>query len=1012
MTLSEICIQRPVFAIVLSLVIMVFGVLGYSHLETRYFPNVNTYTVNITTGYGGASAKLVETTVNTRIEDALSSIGGVDTLTSSARQGVSMVTIKFKANVDFSEKANEVRDKVASVRGLLPPGVDAPQVQAGTADDMLLDIAFTDPNMTPAQMRDYVGRYIKDILQQVPGVGAVNLDGASDFAMRVWLDPEKMAARGITVADVKGALENNNIQLPAGQFKSTTMNFPVTEDTQLRSAQQFNDLAITQRDGNVIRISDVGYAELGLATDPVVIRLDGQPAIDASVYQETGANPIATSQAIYQTIAKIRPTLPAGMQIKVSYDEANFLKESVNEVYHSIFFAIICVLAVIYLFLGNLRTVLIPVVTIPICVIGVFGLIALMGYSINILTLLAIVLAIGLVVDDAVVVLENIYRHIEQGLDPKPAAILGSKEITFAVIAMTLTLVAVYAPVGFLNDKAALVLREFAFTLAGAVLLSGFVALTLTPSMCALLLEHSTPTGFAAKVDHFFQRLKETYLKILTKILAHRPRIVAVGIILAVFGIFLFQSLPKEFAPDEDMSIIIGNLTTPTGSNIPYTFKYLLQVEDLFKQEPERYSLFSAAGYGNNETGQLFLFLKPPQQRQRSSKQVGNALNLKMQKIPGISGSAFAIAPFSSMENHGLQVQILTSDSYEALNATMKDLVAKLKQYPGLINITSSVKFDSQQYNVTINRDLANDLAISTRDIDDTLSTLLGGSYTTDYFVGNKSYKVMVQATAGNIAQATDIAKYYVRSASGKLVTLDNLVTITPILEQPSLEHYNRLRTAALMAELAPGYNLSQVMNYLNQNLPKMLSNNTKFTYAGRAKELLESSQSVGVIFLLALVFIYLVLAAQFESFIDPLVVLLTVPLSMVGALLALWIFGGSINLYTGIGLITLVGLITKHGILIVQFANELLSTEESIYAAVSKAAAIRLRPILMTTGAMVLGALPLAFASGSGAASRMQIGLVIVFGLLCGTFFSLGVVPVSYTYFSKWKGKNRRVKK
>lgn len=1006
MTLSEICINRPVLAIVLSLVIMVFGVLGYTHLETRYFPNVNSYTITITVPYGGASAKLIETTVNTRIEDALSGIGGIDTLISSAYQGLGSITVKFKPNVDFSEKANEVRDKVASVRGLLPPGTDAPEVEAGNADDMLLDIAFTNPNMTPPEMRDYVSRYIKDILQQVPGVGLVNLDGASDYAMRIWLDPEKMASRGITVADVKATLENNNIQLPAGAFKSTTMSFPVTEDTQLQSAQQFNDLAILQRDSNVIRISDIGHAELGLANDPVMIRLDGQPAIDASVFAETGANPIAVSQAVYKAIDQIRKTLPPGMQMKVSYDEANFLKESVNEVYHSIFFAIICVLAVIYLFLGNLRTVLIPIVTIPICVIGVFGLIALMGYSINILTLLAIVLAIGLVVDDAVVVLENIYRHIESGMQPKPAAILGSREITFAVIAMTLTLVAVYAPVGFLSDQAALVFREFAFTLAGAVLLSGFVALTLTPSMCALLLKHTTPTGFTARIDEFFLKLKDTYKNLLNKLLTHRPRVVLIGIILAFFGIFFFQTLPKEFAPDEDMSIIIGNITTPTGSNIPYTLKYLLQAEDLFKNVPERFSLFSAAGYGQDEKGQLFLFLKPPEERVRSSKKVGDDLNVSMQKIPGVSASAFALAPFSSMSEHGLQVQILTSDSYEALNKTMKDLVTQLKKYPGLINVNSSVKFDSQQYKISINRDLANDLAITTRDIDDTLATLLGGSYTTDYYVGNKSYKVMVQATAGNIAQASDVAKYYVRSGSAKLITLDNLVTITPVLEQPSLDHYNRLRTATLSAELAPGYNLSQAVDYLNQNLPKLISSNTKYAFAGRAKELLESSQSVGVIFLLALVFIYLVLAAQFESFVDPFIVLLTVPLTMVGALAALWLFGGSINLYTGIGLITLIGLITKHGILIVQFANELVGKGLSVYEAVSEAAAIRLRPILMTTGAMVLGAIPLAFATGSGAASRMQIGVVIVSGLLCGTFFSLGVVPVTYTYFSRSKGK------
>lgn len=1008
MNISEICIQRPVLATVLSLIIIVFGILGYSHLETRYFPNVNSYTIVINTTYAGASAKLIETAVNSQIEDAVSGVGGIDTLTSSATQDNGMVTITFKPSVDFSEKANAVRDKVASIRGSLPAGIDSPQVTIGNATDMLLDIAFTNPNMTPVQIRDYVNRYIKDSLQQIPGIGLVALNGSSDFAMRIWLDPSKMAARGITVADVGAALQNNNIQLPAGQFKSTTMNFPVTEDTQLKSAQEFNNLTIADRQGIITRISDVGHAELGMVNDPINIRLDAQPAIDASIFLETGANPIAVSHAVYQKIKEIRPSLPNGMQMKVSFDIANFLQESVHEVYLAIFFAILCVLGVIFLFLGTLRSVLIPVVTIPICVIGVFGLIALLGYSINILTLLAIVLAIGLVVDDAVVVLENIYRHIEEGQPPVQAAIIGSKEITFAVIAMTLTLLAVYAPVGFLSDRAALVLREFAFTLAGAVLISGFVALTLSPSMCALLLKQNQ-SKFVAKIDHVFSYLKQRYLHLLDQMLQHRSRVVIIGLILAILGGFLFKHLPKEFAPDEDMGIVVGNLKTPTGSNVGYTYQYILQVENIFKPVVERYSLFSAAGFGSPETGQLFLFLKPQRERDRSSKQIGDELNTKVQQIPGITASAFALAPFSSLSNHGLQIQVMTSENYEMLGNVMQNVVAKLKKYPGLVNVQSSVKFDSQQYNIVINRDLANNLAISTRDIDETLATLLGGSYSSDFYLGNKSYRVIVQANTENITQPADIAKFYVRSGSGTLVSLDNLVSITPVLAQPTLEHYNRLRSATLSGDLAPGYSLSRVMDYLDSNLSAWIGNdNFKYLYAGEAKDMTDTSNSAGVIFILALVFIYLVLAAQFESFIDPLVILLTVPLSLVGALIVLWIVGGSINLYTSIGLITLVGLVTKHGILIVQFANELHHQGLPIVEAVRQAATTRLRPILMTTGAMVLGALPLAFAVGTGAVSRSQIGWVIVGGLLLGTFFSLGVVPVTYTFFAKFKGKRR----
>lgn len=1002
MNLSEVCINRPVLAIVLSLVIMVFGILGYSQLETRYFPNVSRNSVDVMTAYSGADAGLIETTINSRIEDAVSGIGGIDTLTSSADQGVGTVTITFRPGIPFAEKANEVRDKVAGMRGELPTGSEPPQVNVGNGGDMLLDVAFTDPNMTPVQIRDYVDRYLKDILQQVPGTGLVAINGANDYAMRLWLDPQKMGAHSITVGDVSTALQSGNVQLPAGQFKSTTMYFPVTENTQLRSAQEFNNLTVAARNGIITRLSDIGHAEWGLLSDPVIMRLDGQPAIDANVFLESEANPIATAKAIAKTIQEIKPTLPPGMSMKISFNIASFLEESVNEVYHSIFFAILCVLAVIFLFLGSFRTVLIPVVTIPICVVGVFGLIALLGYSINILTLLAIVLAIGLVVDDAVVVLENIYRHMEQGLEPKPAAIIGSKEITFAVIAMTLTLVAVYGPVGFLNDQASLVLREFAFTLAGAVLISGFVALTLSPSMCAMLLKHTAKQGFALHVDHFFAQLKIAYQNLLDKLFRHRAWIILFGILLIVAGVFLFKALPAEFAPDEDMGIIIGNLQTPTGSNIDYTFNYLQQVEKIFKDVPERYSLFSAAGYGKNETGELFLFLKPEAQRQRSSKQVAEGINTHITKIPGVSANAFALSPFGGIKKSDLEVQILTSDSYENLNKTMETLIAHLKSYSGLKNIDTSVKFDSQQYNVTIVRDLANNLGVSIRDIDDTIATLLGGAYLSDFYLGNKSYKVKAQATFGAINNTNDLAKFYVRSNLGHLISLDNLIHVDPILEQLSLNHYNRLRSATLSASLASNSTLSDAIDYLNKNLPNWLPANTKYSFAGAAKEMLQTSQSAGTIFLLALVFIYLVLAAQFESFIDPLVIMLTVPLSIVGALFVLWLVGGSINLYTSIGLITLIGLITKHGILIVQFANDQRSKGLSIYEAAREAATVRLRPILMTTGAMVLGALPLAFATGTGAASRSQIGWVIVGGLLFGTVFSLGVIPVTYTYFAK----------
>lgn len=1000
MLLSEICIKRPVLATVLSLIIIVFGILGYSHLETRYFPNVSNYTVDVSTSYPGASAQLIETSINSILEDALSGIGGIDSLTSSAMQDSGDITITFKPNVNFTEKADEVRDKVANARGLLPSNLDPPNVTLSEDTDMLMDVAFTDDKLSPPQIRDYINRYIKDQLQQVPGVGSIIINGSNDYAMRIWLDPQKMAAHNITAADVKNTISNNNIELPAGKFKSTTMNFPINEDTQLHSVQEFNNLSLN----NTTHISDIGRAELGLADDPTIIRLNGQPAIDLGIYTETGANPLAVSKAIHTALNNLQSSLPSSMQLKVSYDIASFLQASVDEVYKAIFFATICVLGIIFLSLGSGRSVLIPIITIPICVIGVFGFIALMGYSINILTLLAIVLAVGLVVDDAVVVLENVHRHLEKGAEPAHAATIGTREITFAVIAMTLTLVAVYAPIGFLSNKAALIFQEFAFTLAAAVLLSGFVALTLTPSLCALLLKANHTSPLTHKIDQFFVILKLHYLQFLTKVFQHRSRIVWSLIAIAVLGIFIFKSLPAEFAPDEDMGIVIGSLTSPTGSNVNYTYNYLQKVENIFDGIPERDSLLSIAGIGTGETSELYLFLKPQEERSRSANDIGNALSGELQQIPGVTASAFALAPFRSMANHGIQFDVLTTASYMALNSSTQSLLTHLKTYPGLVNPNSSVKFDSQQYNITINRDLANNVGVNTRDIDDTLATFLGGSYINDYYVGNQSYKVIAQADLTNIRQPSDITKFYVRGNNNNLIPLDNLITITSVLQQQSLEHYDRLRSATLSADIAPGYNIKQVMDWLNQNVPHLLNSDTKFTYIGAAKDLSDSSQSVGIIFILALVFIYLVLAAQFESFIDPFIVMLTVPLCIVGALAVLWLTGGSLNLYTGIGLVTLIGLVTKHGILITQFANQLRAEGHSVNDAIHQAAAIRLRPILMTTGAMTLGALPLALATGTGAASRSQIGWVIVGGLLLGTFFSLVIVPVAYTFFARFK--------
>jgi len=1002
MKLVETFIDKPVFSIVLSLIIILFGVLAYVNLETRYFPNVPTHTMQVETYYHGASAKLIEENVNVPIEEALSTISGIDTLTSFAQQGDGTVIIKFLPGVDFSEKSSEVREKLSSVRGKLPADIEPPVVSNRAHEDFLLDIAFVDPNMKSVQLRDYVERYVKDKIQEIPGVGELHIWGSNRYAMRIWLNAAKMAARKITVEDVRQTLENNNIQMPGGEFKSATMDFPINETTELHTENEFNNLVIVAKDGKIVRLRDIGRAELGLESDPYYARFNGQAAVGMDVTLESGANPITVAKAIKQQLPLLQSQFPPGMQAHYALDISNFYKQSVYEVYLSIVLAIICVIGVIFLFLGSLRAILIPVVTIPICIFGAFCFISMFGFSINMLTLLAIVLSVGLIVDDSIVVMENIHRHIENQLVPYLAAKKGAAEMAFPVIAMTLTLVGVYAPIGFLHSKAALITREFAFTLAGAVLVSGFVALTLSPMMCSKLLKQKAENRYTRFLDRAFEWLKTRYAGFLRHCLSFRWIIILICISVIGLGIFVYAKVPKQFMPSEDSGIIRGGLTTPTGSNSDYTLNFTKQLEKISSQNPGVMAMVSFA-YSNKSV--ITLCLKPYEQRNLTAEQIKKSLmNSAANKIPGYSGY-FAVMGHN-FSQHDLEFYIMASADYRDLYKTTQDVIKKLKGYKGLQLIDTDLKFDSQQYNVTINRDIAEDMGINVKSIDDTISVLLGGANITNFLIGGQSYKVMVQAENNRENGLLAMNRFYLRNALGNMVPLKNLASLQPVLAQQQLNHYDRLHAAMISAQLNPGYQLSDVVHYLQRNLPGWLPPDTKYAFKGKAKHLLETGNSMNLILLLGILFIYLVLSAQFGSFIDPFIILLTVPLSVIGGLIFLKLFGGSMNLYTDISLITLVGLISKHGILITQFANKIREQEEdiSIKDAVITAASIRLRPILMTTGAMVFGALPLLFATGFGAASRAQIGQVIVGGLLFGTFFSLVLTPVAYTYLAKFK--------
>ncbi|MGD9108300.1 MAG: efflux RND transporter permease subunit [Gammaproteobacteria bacterium] len=1002
MKLIETLIDKPVFAIVLSLIIILFGILSYVNLETRYFPNVPTHTIQVDTNYSGAGAKLIEENVNTPIEEALSTISGIDTLTSSAQQGSGTVTIKFLPGVDFSEKASEVREKISSVRSKLPDDIEPPIVSNRSHDSFLLDIALVDPNMTTIQLRDYVERYVKDKIQEISGVGDIYIWGANRYAMRIWLDAAKMAAHKITVEDIRQTLENNNIQMPGGEFKSTTMNFPINETTELHTANEFNNLVITAKDGKIVRLRDIGIAKLGSESDPYYARFNGQPAIGMDICLESGANPITVAKAIRQQLPLLQAQFPPGMQAYYALDISNFYKQSVYEVYFSILLAIICVVSIIFLFLGSFRAVFIPVVTIPICIFGAFCFISIFGFSINMLTLLAIVLSIGLIVDDSIVVMENIHRHIENRLTPYLAAKKGVAEITFPIIAMTLTLVGVYAPIGFLHSKAALITREFAFTLAGAVLVSGFVALTLSPMMCAKLLKQRETNRYLKFLDMTFDWLKTHYAKFLHRCLSFRWVIMLICLCVIGAGIFVYFKIPKQFIPSEDSGIIRGGLTTPTGSNSAYTFNFTKQLENIASQNP---GIADMVSFAYDNTGEIVLRLKPYDKRNLTAAQIRKMLiNSATNKTPGFNGY-FSVMGYN-FSQHDLEFYIMTSANYRDLYKITQNVMTKLKSYKGLQLIDTDMKFDSQQYNVKFNRDIAENMGINAKNVDDTISVLLGSANITNFLMGGQSYKVIAQANNSIKDGLSIINSFYLKNAFGGMVPLKNLVSLQSVLAQQQLNHYDRLHAAMISAQLKSGYQLSEVVRYLQKNLSTWLPPGTKYAFDGKAKHLLETGNSMNLILLLGIIFIYLVLSAQFGSFIDPFIILLTVPLSVIGGLIFLKLFGGSMNLYTDISLITLVGLVAKHGILITQFANKIREQQENINIkdAVIMAASIRLRPILMTTGAMIFGALPLLFATGFGATGRAQIGQVIVGGLLFGTFFSLVLTPVAYTYLAKFK--------
>ncbi|MGA7457104.1 MAG: efflux RND transporter permease subunit [Methyloceanibacter sp.] len=1005
MTLPELSIKRPVFATVMSLVLVLVGLISYQRLSVREYPAIDPPVVTVQTTYPGAGAAIVETQVTQVLEDSLSGIEGIDFITSISRQESSQITVRFKLDRNPDYAAADVRDRVGRVRGRLPDEIEEPIIQKVEADAQpIFHLAFFSDRHSALEITDYAERYVKDQLTTLPGVAEVRLFGEREYSMRIWLDPERLAAYELTPQDIEAALRRQNVEVPSGRIESQQREFTVLAETDLRTPAQFNDLIVKEANGYLVRLEDVGHAELGALDERRVVRFNGKPAIALGVIKQATANPLDVAQEVQAILPSIRESLPEGMEVRVANDKSVFIAESIKNVYHTIGEAIVLVVLIIFLFLRSIRATLIPLVTIPVSLIGAFALMYAFGFTINTLTLLALVLAIGLVVDDAIVVLENIYRHVEEGMPPVKAALLGSREISFAVIAMTITLAAVYAPIGFMTGITGRLFTEFAWTLAGAVIVSGFVALTLSPMMCSKLLRHQPTHNLLYRAsERVLQGLTSGYRALLRGALAIRPVVLLIGLGVAAASYFLFTGLKAELAPIEDQGNIYVMFRAPEGATIEYTDAYSKQLEQIYLSVPEADRVFVVAGNPTVSQGTSVVRLKPWGERERTQQEIAKSIAPRMVAVPGVV--AFPSNPPSlgqSLKDKPINFVIQTSSSYAELQKMVDAMLDKARDYPGLVDADTDLKLNSPQLDISVDREKAAATGVEIDTLGRTLETLLGGRQVTRFKQNGEQYDVVVKIADIDRQNPDDMRRIYVKGRDNAMIPLSNLISIRETVAPKELNHFNQLRAATLTAQLAPGYTLSDGLTFLNQTAKDVLPTTAHIEYSGQSREFKEASANMYLTFLLALCFIYLVLAAQFESFTDPFIIMLTVPLSITGALLALWWSGGTLNIYSQVGLVTLIGLITKHGILIVEFSNQLRAKGQPMRDAVIESAGLRLRPILMTTGAMVLGAVPLALATGAGAESRQDIGWVIVGGLLVGTLFTLFVIPVVYTYLSR----------
>jgi multidrug efflux pump len=1005
MRLSETSIRRPVLACVMSLLLVLLGLVSFKQLSLREYPRIDEPLVNVTTRLLGASSEVIESQVTKPLEDSIAGIDGVDIMTSVSRTEQSQITVRFKLSKDPDTAAAEVRDRVSRVRGRLPDAVDEPVIAKVEADATpTIWLAYTSETLGPLELTDLINRVVKPRLQTVPGVADVQVGGDRRFAMRVWIDPDQLAAYKLTVQDVEDALRRQNLEVPAGRIESRQREFSVTARTDLNTVAQFNDIVLKNAGGYTVRLRDVARVQEGSASERSRVRLNGVPSISTGIIRNATANPLEVANGVRALMPQLQRDLPASVTVVQANDLSVFIDRSIKAVYTTVLEAVVLVALVVFVFLRTLRASFIPLLTIPVSLIGTFSLIALAGFTVNTLTLLALVLAIGLVVDDAIVVLENIYRYIEEGFEPFQAAVKGVREISFAVVAMTLTLAAVFAPLAFTPGRTGRLFGEFALTLAGAVLVSGFVALTLTPMLCSKLLRHNPkPNAFDRGMERALVALAKGYAAVLRWTLHHRWLVVLVMLASGAGSWHLFTTAKSELSPMEDRGVIFMPVRAPDGATLQYTARYLDAIEAITAQYPEFDRRFMFMGGGQVSVGQAVVRTTDWAERSVSTPELARSLLPKVGGLPGVS--VFPITPPSlgqGFRERSINFVIVSSDSYQNMARAGQALIAEMQKNPGIVQPDSDLQLNKPEIFLDVDRARAADMGVSVDTVARTVETMLGGRAVTRYKRDADQYDVLVQTAESGRTTPEDIDKIFVRGRGDTMVPLSSLVKVREAVSPRELNHFNQRRSVTITANLAPGYSLGEALAFMDEAAVRVLPQGYSTELNGVSREFRASSGSLGLVFVLALLFIFLVLAAQFESFIDPFVILLSVPLSMVGALAALQWSGGTLNVFSQIGLITLVGLITKHGILIVEFSNQLRMQGKGVMEAVVEASTLRLRPILMTTGAMVLGAVPLALATGAGAESRKQIGWVIVGGMTVGTLLAIFVVPTIYSLFAR----------